>query len=82
MIIWGWRKLRKIMLEVEEMECDHCHNVSRFKLVRLTSWFTLFFIPLIPLKSEYFISCSICEYGYKIDKHEKERIMMERGKLR
>ena len=50
--------------------------------MRLTSWFTLFFIPLIPLKSEYFISCPICEYGFKIDKHEKERIKLERGKLR
>ncbi len=82
MIIWGWRKMRKVLLDVDEMECSNCHNINRFKLIRYTSWFTIFFIPLIPFKSDYFIVCPICEYGYKIDKIEKERIMQDSSRLR
>ncbi|MEA5018658.1 MAG: zinc ribbon domain-containing protein [Erysipelotrichaceae bacterium] len=79
MIIWGWRKTRKILLKVDEQECSNCHNTNQFDLVRLTSWFTLFFIPIIPYKREYFIACPICEFGHKIDKYEKERIMLLKG---
>ena len=53
--------------------CFHCNNDSRWILSKVTSKVSLFFIPLIPYKTEYFIYCPICKEGLKIEEVEFEK---------
>ena len=70
-IIWGTReKEKELGISQQSYQCTHCNNVSNYKIFRRKNWFTVFWIPIIPLSSKYFISCPICNYGQKIKKAE------------
>jgi len=73
-IIFGFRKTRKILGTIGSHECSNCHNISNWDVVRLISWFTLFFIPIIPYRWQYFEICPICEHGREIKGEEKEEL--------
>lgn len=61
MIIVGWGHRRDHVLgPVEKMVCPRCQREDFWELVRLGYWATLFFIPVIPYKSEYVLRCPIC----------------------
>ncbi len=53
--------------------CNNCNNESRWMVSKATRWFTLFFIPVFPYKTEYITYCPICKSGFKITKEEFER---------
>ncbi len=74
MIIFGWRSIIKNIGIVFKRMCDHCHNEEYWILSRTTRWFTLFFIPVIPLESKYFLSCPICKYGFDLKGDQLEKI--------
>jgi len=64
LLIWGWRSLLKV-LGVGEFHCPRCGADRSYKLVRPRRWFTMFFIPVIPLKwGETFVQCSACKSGF------------------
>jgi len=67
-LIFGWRKATKKLGDAAVYACPHCNNINMFKVWKVTSWFTLFFIPTIPYNNEYFFLCSICQYGQLISK--------------
>ena len=74
-IIWGFgHKTSKRFGRVNQSACMRCHNAGVFELVRVTVWFTLFFIPLVPYKKEYLITCPVCG-GMRITKDEFEHIL-------
>lgn len=50
--------------------CYRCNNLSNWVMSRQVDWFTLFFIPVIPYKTDYWIYCPICKNGYKISQQE------------
>ncbi|TKG94344.1 zinc-ribbon domain-containing protein [Puteibacter caeruleilacunae] len=50
--------------------CPHCNNINMWIAFKETTWFSLFFIPIIPLKTEYYKSCPICRYSIKLSKEE------------
>ncbi|MCB2219145.1 MAG: zinc ribbon domain-containing protein [Bacteroidetes bacterium] len=52
--------------------CFHCHNTSRWLLSKITTWFSLFFIPVIPVKTAYGELCPICKQGKKLSRVEYE----------
>lgn len=56
--------------------CYHCNNVTNWILSRQTNWFTLFFIPVIPFKTEYQVYCPICKKGHKITQNEFDQKSM------
>lgn len=56
--------------------CYHCNNLTNWVLSRQTNWFTLFFIPVIPVQTEYWVYCPICKKGHKITQHEFDRKSM------
>jgi len=33
----------------------------------ISTWFTLFFIPVFPYENKYFLSCPVCSFGVKLD---------------
>jgi hypothetical protein len=64
LLIWGWRSLLKV-LGVGEFHCPRCRADRSYQLVRPRRWFTMFFIPVIPLKwGENFVRCSACKAGF------------------
>lgn len=59
--IFGWGKLtKKIVGPMFERTCNYCNNTSIWQLSKDRTWFTLFFIPVIPYKTRYSISCPHC----------------------
>ncbi len=67
--IFGFgRQKRKDYGQVQAQVCPNCHNNSFGHLSKITKWFTLFFIPLIPYKTIYLKYCPICNYGERMTK--------------
>lgn len=46
--------------------CSHCHNSTQWIKAKEVQKISLFFIPLIPIKTKYFRYCPICKYGEEI----------------
>lgn len=68
-IIWGTKNTEKVYgYSQRSYQCGHCNNVSKYKIFRRRKWFALYWIPMIPMSSEYFISCPICNWGKQITK--------------
>jgi len=69
-IIWGTHTYKKLLGTAQMVNCGHCSNVVPFQIVRARTWFTLFWIPLIPLSTKYFIVCPICGSGVQVKKDQ------------
>lgn len=69
-ILWGFNTFKKDMLETGPYTCNYCNNATLFKIVRVRKWFTLFFIPIIPLSSKYYHVCPICNQGVLMAKEQ------------
>ena len=70
-IVWGTRSKDKELGQSQvSYECERCNNVSRYRIFRRRNWFTIFWIPLIPLSTKYYIACPVCNYGQQIKKAE------------
>lgn len=60
MIIFGWRT-RVTVLFTGMWQCPVCHAPRVYRCVSLRRWFTLFFIPTIPLgKPTRHAECTTC----------------------
>ena len=55
--------------------CSHCGNARRWILGKKTTWFSLFFVPLIPVKNEYLEYCPVCGQGNRLSHDEYENKM-------
>lgn len=62
-----------------EQYCGHCHNQSPRRLAKATTWFTLFFIPVIPYRTRYMLLCPICGNAQELPKEEFEEIIRSLG---
>lgn len=68
-IILGWNtKPSKIGFTKSKYMCSNCKNENNWPLVKLATWLTLFFIPIIPDRAQYFLTCPICDNGYSLTK--------------
>jgi|ERR1035437_2813963 hypothetical protein len=74
MIIFGYRTILKNIGVVFKKMCDHCHNEDYWVLTKVTRWFTLFFIPVIPVSSKYHLTCPICKYGLVLNGDQVEKV--------
>lgn len=70
-IIAGVRPLVKEYGTIK-YNCGHCHNLSDFRFVRISKFFSLFFIPIIPYSIKYAMYCSICKSVKYMTKEEFE----------
>lgn len=64
MLIWGWRTRFKTLAE-GMFHCPGCGGDRPFARKQARTWFTLFFVPLIPLKvlGEH-VECQTCKQSY------------------
>src|SRR4051812_26720635 len=66
LILFGWRS-RASVIGHGTFLCPHCGADRSYSHKRLRRWFTLFFIPVIPLKTlgEY-VECDTCKQAFKM----------------
>jgi len=78
MIIYGARDFRiKKGTSTQPLYCSNCHNNTHWELANIWSWFTLFFIPILPYWRKQVITCPVCNYGVKIKRKNREEILGE-----
>jgi ribosomal protein S26 len=69
--IFGFGKqTEKELGKTQKIRCQNCGNVREWQYKKFTSWFSLFFIPVIPYKIDYIKSCPICRSAVKVNKDE------------
>jgi zinc-ribbon family len=66
-ILFGFRR-RAARLATIFVMCGACRTPAAHALTRTRRYFTLFFIPVIPLGSKYFTTCTMCGHGTQITK--------------
>ncbi|MEU0156059.1 MULTISPECIES: zinc-ribbon domain-containing protein [Micromonospora] len=54
--------------------CRNCGNRAAQVITRRATKFTLFFIPLIPVRTRYAQQCTFCGAQYEISRAEAERL--------
>ncbi|GAA2032041.1 hypothetical protein GCM10009839_35130 [Catenulispora yoronensis] len=65
MIIWGWRTVFRVV-GTGVFSCPSCGTDREYQRRRAQRFFTLFFIPLIPLKTiGEFIRCTHCKTDFR-----------------
>ena len=72
-ILFGSKQTKKELALGRELLCPRCNNVSRWPVVQYTTWFSLFFVPVIPFRNQYFEMCPICKAGKKLTRQQAER---------
>jgi hypothetical protein len=73
MIIFGWgRQNRKDRGAVVPVTCPRCNNETMYRWVSTTTWFSLFFVPLIPYSNKHYIVCPICSNGLELTKAQAQ----------
>ncbi len=71
MVILGWdyKKIQNYG-PVKREQCNNCNNETTFQLQKLSTWFTLFLLPIIPYRTDYLLVCPICKNYHEIDSSE------------
>jgi hypothetical protein len=54
--------------------CRNCGNQAAQVITRRSTTFTLFFIPLIPVRTRYAQQCSFCGAEYGISRADAQRV--------
>lgn len=74
MIIFGIKVLLRRMTTIL-MICRNCNNQAANHLMRRRPFFSLFFIPVIPLGSTYYLTCTYCGKSTKVSKQDAMAII-------
>ena len=53
-----------------EQNCVWCSRTIIYHLILVRTWFTYFFIPVFPYRSEYYIECPSCSQSFEIQGEE------------
>ena len=66
-IIFGWgHQTMKQYGATLPIKCSNCNNSVFLHLVQTRTWFTLFFIPVIPYESKHYLLCEVCGQGIEL----------------
>lgn len=76
MFIFGWGRTTIWNIgPVFKKLCSNCHNEEFWVLMRRTTWFTLFFIPVIPYETKWMLICPTCKYGITLNAQQVKELM-------
>ena len=70
-ILFGFRRTRARLGTILVM-CGFCHTPAAHAIQRIRKFFTLFFIPVIPLGTKYATTCTMCGRSALITKEAAE----------
>jgi hypothetical protein len=73
MLIFGLRTVIH-RLGVLTTVCHNCGNSAAQVLSKRVTKFTLFFIPLFPVREKYGMQCTFCGASYDVSKDEASRV--------
>ena len=73
-IIFGGRRTVK-PLGILQAQCPRCGQVAAQRLIRTTRWFTLFFLPVIPLGSRHIATCTYCGSAVVVPKEAVDGLL-------
>ena len=79
MIIWGSRGVTSV-LETNQFNCPRCSQKRSCKLKQVRNYFTLYFIPLIPMTvAGRYVECDSCggTFAEEIMQHDPEKERQE-----
>jgi hypothetical protein len=79
-IIFGIRRLRRAMGPVL-LRCANC-GMSPVGLLRISTWFALFFVPLIPVSFRYYAACPNCKRLDRVSKADVDRARAHEASVR
>jgi hypothetical protein len=79
-IIFGLRRLRKGLGPVM-LRCANC-GASPLVLFRVSTWFALFFIPMIPISFKHFTACPNCRRLEDVSKAQVESARAQEEAMR
>ena len=74
MIIFGFRTSPKVEGMMKN-KCPGCKKQALLRVVRIPTWFTLFFIPVIPLGNKVALECTKCGSAYELKNEAKEKAL-------
>ena len=78
MIIWGWGKVTKKNIgDAYQHACRYCNKTEIWQLCVVRTWFTLFFIPIIPYKKKYCIACPNCGSYIDLTQEQFEKMKLD-----
>ena len=64
----------------QQQQCFSCSAHIFYHLILVRTWFTYFFIPIVPYRKQYFVECPVCSRGIEIS--SREVTAAKRGELR
>jgi len=59
LFLFGMRSKAKVIGQVERT-CSKCAKSTVQSVIDSQRWFTVFFIPVIPMGSNYTVRCNLC----------------------
>jgi hypothetical protein len=74
-VIFGLRT-RVFVLAVLTLLCPRCGNRAAHPLHRSVTRFTLFFVPLFPVRTGYSTQCTACGATNRLSKDEAARLRL------
>jgi hypothetical protein len=73
LILWGVRR-RGQRLGVLMWPCSRCGGQTAHSLTYVKNWFTVFFIPIVPLPTQRRLACVQCGTKSRFDKAQQAAI--------
>ncbi len=73
LLIFGFRTALH-RLGVLTLLCRNCGNTAAQVLSRRVTKFSLFLVPLFPVRTRYGVQCTFCGASYDISKEEATRL--------
>ena len=71
--LFGLRHKAKALGQIER-PCSKCGRPTMHALVEVKRWFTLFFIPVIPLGGSHAVRCNLCGLTLKGSAELKDQL--------
>lgn len=76
MVIFGFRT-KVFVLAVLTLLCPRCGNPVAHPLHKAVTKFTLFFVPLFPVKTRYSTQCTFCGLANRVAKEDATRLLQQ-----
>ena len=76
MVIFGVRT-KVFLLTMLTLVCPRCGNPAAHPLHKAVTKFTLFFIPLFPIKTRYSTQCTFCGLANRLPKDQATRLLQQ-----
>jgi hypothetical protein len=75
-IVYGFRSRNKPLGQVQ-YTCRSCGRSAYHGIVRSTRHFTLFWIPLIPVRNITTARCQLCGFQQQLEKQQVEALLAQ-----